>query len=157
MIPLFFAADHVNYARWRLYYLCSMEALPDNVHSHFMKGERTIQLSAIPRSWIWSDIGIKVPYNRISKAAAEIIGQSTNMETLKVWPYSLTACFEVVGCLEAMEDESSIDSLHKEEKNPRISYDQVHRDILRKKMVVLLMYSMLLRMEEDYSILLLER
>ena len=98
-----------------------------------------------------------MPYNRISKAAAEIIGQSTNMETLKVWPYSLTACFEVVGCLEAMEDESSIDSLHKEEKNSRISYDQVHRDILRKKMVVLLMYSMLLRMEEDYSILLLER
>ena len=50
MIPLFFAADHVNYTRWGLYYLCSIEALPDNVHSHFMKGERTIQLSAIPRS-----------------------------------------------------------------------------------------------------------
>ena len=47
-----------------------------------------------------------------------------------------------------MEDESSIDSLHKEEKNSRISYDQVHRDNLHKKMVVLLMYSMPLRMEE---------
>ena len=41
-IPIFSAADHVNYARWGLYYISSMEALPDNIHSHFIKGEHTI-------------------------------------------------------------------------------------------------------------------
>ena len=113
IIPLFFATGHGNYARWGLYYFSSMEALPDNVHSHFMKGEHTIQLSPTPGSGICSHIGIKVSYNRIGLAAAEIMAQSTNMETVKVWPYSLNAFCEVVECLEAMEDESSTDSLHK--------------------------------------------
>ena len=113
IIPLFFAAGHGNYARWELYYFCSMETLPDNVHSHFMKREHTIQLSPTPGSGIWSHIGIKVSYNQIGKAAAEFMGQSTNMETVKVCPYSLKAWCEVVECLEVMENESSTDSLHK--------------------------------------------
>ena len=41
------------------------------------------------------------------------MAQSTNMETVKVWPYSLNAFCEAVECLEAMEDESSTDSLPK--------------------------------------------
>ena len=116
-----------------LYYLRSMETLPDYVHSHFMKEEHTIQLSATPWSGIRSYKGIEVSYNQISKGAAEIIGQSTNMETVKVWAYSLNGCCEVVECLEAMEDKSSSDNMHKKEKELRISHDQVDRDILRKK------------------------
>ena len=37
MMPYFFASRHVNYARYGLYYLRSMEALPANVLEHFMK------------------------------------------------------------------------------------------------------------------------
>ena len=35
-----------------------------------------------------------------------------------------------------MEGASSTDNMHNEEKNSRIPYDQVDRDILRKKMEV---------------------
>ena len=59
MIPLFFVAGHASYARWGLYYLRSMKALPDDVYSHFMKGEHTIQLSSTPWSGIWSDVEIE--------------------------------------------------------------------------------------------------
>ena len=75
-------------------------------------------------------------YSRIGKAAAEIIGQSTNNETVKLWPSSLNASRKVVESLEAMEDKSSTNNMHNEEKNSRISHDQVNSDILRKKLEV---------------------
>ena len=106
-IPIFSAADHVNYARWGLYYISSMETLPDNIHSHFMKGEHTIQFSDTPQSGIGSDMGTEVSYNRIVKRVAGSIGQSTNMETVEIYNQSLNSCCEVVEYLKAMEDKSS--------------------------------------------------
>ena len=79
---------------------------------------------------------IEMSYNRIVKGAAGIIGQSTNMETVRVYDYGLNACFEVAECLEAMKDKSSTDNMHKEEKESRIPRDQVDRDNLRKKLEV---------------------
>ena len=35
MLPYFFASRHVNYARYGVYYLRSMEDLPNNVLQHF--------------------------------------------------------------------------------------------------------------------------
>ena len=36
MMPYFFAAGHVNYARYGLYYLSSMEKLPSHVLTKFI-------------------------------------------------------------------------------------------------------------------------
>ena len=43
MLPLFYAADHINYAQDGLYYLKSMKSLPKNVRNYFMEGEHTVQ------------------------------------------------------------------------------------------------------------------
>ena len=118
MIPLFFAAGQVNYTRWGLYYLHSMEALLDNVQPPFMKMEHIIKLFVTPWSGIWSDMRIEVPYNLTGKRAAGIIGQLTNMKTVRVWAYRLNAFCEVAECLETMKDKSSTNNIHKEEKNP---------------------------------------
>ena len=75
MIPPFFAAGHVNYARWELSYLPSMEAFSGDVHSpHFKKWEHAIQLSTTPWLVLWLDMGIEVSYNQIGKRVAGIIG-----------------------------------------------------------------------------------
>ena len=42
MIPYFFSAGHQNYARYGLYYLRSMEKLPAEVLSKFIKGEHVM-------------------------------------------------------------------------------------------------------------------
>ena len=42
MIPYFFAAGHVNYARYGLYYLRTMERLPTEVLTRFLKGEHVM-------------------------------------------------------------------------------------------------------------------
>ena len=43
MMPYFFASRHVNYARYGLYYLRSMENLPSNILEHFMKGTHVMR------------------------------------------------------------------------------------------------------------------
>ena len=55
MLPYFFAAGHVNYARYGLCYLREMERLPQEVLSHFMKGKHVIHHSAGLWNGIWSD------------------------------------------------------------------------------------------------------
>ena len=103
-----------------------MKDLSDHVH--------TIQLSSASWSGIWSDMGIEVSYNRIGKGIPGIVGQSTNMETVNAWAHSLNSCCEVVECLEAMEDRSTNDSMHKEERKSRITNDEIDQNILRKKL-----------------------
>jgi len=55
MMPYFFAAGHINYARYGLYYLRSMEASPSVVLKHFMQSEHVMR--HIPGLWnaIWSE------------------------------------------------------------------------------------------------------
>ena len=54
MLPYFFAASHINYARYGLYYLRSMEKLPKEILTHFLKGEHVTRHK--PGIWnaIWS-------------------------------------------------------------------------------------------------------
>ena len=72
MLPLFYAADHINYARDGLYYLKSMKSLPKNVCDHFMKGEHTIQHRAGVFSGIWSDMGIETSYMRFGHSSLPV-------------------------------------------------------------------------------------
>ena len=37
MLPLFFAAGHVHYARYGLYYMRSIESMPKDIREHFLK------------------------------------------------------------------------------------------------------------------------
>ena len=59
MMPYFFASRHVNYARYGLYYLRSMEDLPTNILEHFMKGAHVMR--HVPGLWngLWSDMFIE--------------------------------------------------------------------------------------------------
>ena len=59
MIPYFFAAGHVNYARYGLYYLRTMERLPTDVLTRFMKGEHVMHLKSGFWNGIWSDMYIE--------------------------------------------------------------------------------------------------
>lgn len=52
MLPYFFAAAHVNYARYGLYYLRSMESLGHEEISKFMKGEHVMH--HIPGIFLYS-------------------------------------------------------------------------------------------------------
>ena len=59
MIPLFFVAGHMNYARYALYYLRNMEAMPEDVRGEIMKGQHTMHHKAGMFNGIWSDMAIE--------------------------------------------------------------------------------------------------
>ena len=56
IIPYFFAARHVNYARYGLYYLRSIERLPENVLKRFLNGEHVMRHNPGVWNGIWSDM-----------------------------------------------------------------------------------------------------
>ncbi len=137
MIPYFFAARHVNYARYGLYYLESMKKMPKTMLGHFMAGEHVMR--HIEGSWngIWSDMFIETTFMRYGHGKGGIIGITLKPQTLKTWALSLHACSQIVGDIAHMGDENvsrRSQGLHKEEMNARIEVDGQDRLGLRKKL-----------------------
>ena len=64
MFPIMFAAGHQNYARYGLYYLRTMEAMPEKVREPFMIGEHTMHHKSGIANGIWSDMAIETTYMR---------------------------------------------------------------------------------------------
>ena len=112
MLPYFFAAGHVTYARYVLCYLREMERLPQEVLSHFTKG-----------AGLWN-------------APGGIVGITLKPETLKVWALSLHACSWLESDLDDMRDEeteSKVVTTHNEKAKARIAEDKTDRDGIRQK------------------------
>ena len=62
MLPHYFAAGHVNYARYCLYYLRTMEAMPKLCQEQFLKGELVMRHVSWFWNGIWSDMFIKTMF-----------------------------------------------------------------------------------------------
>ena len=92
MLPYIFAAGHVNYGRYSLYYLRSMKVLPKSCQERFLKGEHVMR--HVPGVWngIWSDMFIETTFMRYGHGKRDIIGMTLKPETLKVWSLSLHIC-----------------------------------------------------------------
>lgn len=88
MLPYFFAAGHVNYARYGLYYLRSMENMPAKVENFFLKGEHVMRHTSGYWNSIWSDMFIETTFMRYGHGKGGIIGITLKPETLKVWSES---------------------------------------------------------------------
>ena len=84
MLPYLFAAGHVTYARYVLCYLREVERLPQEVLSHFTKGEHVMHHSAGLWNGIWSDMMSETTYMRYGHAPGAIVSITLKPETLKV-------------------------------------------------------------------------
>ena len=135
MLPYFFAASHINYARYGLYYLRSMEKLPKEILTHFLKGEHV--MCHKPGIWnaIWSDMYIESTFMRYGHGPNGIVGITLQPSALKRWALSMHTCSQLVQDVADMNDgctESEV-LTHKEEKPSRIHSDaQDRQNILDK-------------------------
>ena len=136
MIPYFFAAGHVNYARYALYYLREMERLPSDVLEHFMKGEHVMRHCPGAFNGIWSDMYIETTFMRYGHGKRGIIGITLKPEALKVWALSLHTCSQLEHDLEEfINDEADTEATkHKEEMKSRVTADKKDRASLRQKL-----------------------
>ena len=136
MLLYFFVSGHVNYARYGLYYLCSVESLQREELSMFMRGEHVMH--HVPGLWngIWSDMYIEMTFMRYGHGPGGIIGITLKTETLKTWALGLHVCCQLeqdtvnLSCNE--QDKCQLN--HKEEAKSRIKSDRADRENLSKKL-----------------------
>ena len=140
MMPLFFAASHTNYARYGMYYLRTIEQLPDDVHKHFNKGEHTMHHNAGINNGIWSDMTIETTFMWYGHGHSGIIGVTLKPETVTTWAYSMHACNTLVSKVDLMrhtEQHEQVTQLHhKEESKSRIKLNKADRQVLHDKLEI---------------------
>jgi len=81
MVALFFAASHLNYARYGLYYLRTMEQLPDDARDCFLRGEHTMHHIPGIFNGIWSDMAIDTTFMHYGHGRSGIINVTLKPET----------------------------------------------------------------------------
>ena len=149
MMPYFFAAGHMNYARYMTWYLRNVENLPTAAKIDLMKGAH-VQVCR------HSDGGTAVPadqfgeqtYIRRVKGAGGLRGISTNAEQVAVWVGSFSVCAHLDLAIEGMychddavekplggtEGERQTGSKHKEEGDRRRKMDDTDRNKIAEEL-----------------------
>lgn len=87
MLPMFFAYDHTNYARWGSVYICDMLNLSvqaPEVYEQFLKGNFVVKKSAGGFNRISVDQALE-HVNKTSKDAGGIVGLTKNSTRLDEW------------------------------------------------------------------------
>ena len=147
MMPYFFAAGHMNYARYITWYLRNVENLPTTAKNDVMEGAHVCR---------HSDGGTPVPadqfgeqtYIRRWKGAGGLRGTSTNAEQVAVWVGSFSVCAHVDLATEAMychdhaeekpfggtEGECKMENNHKEEGERRRKMDETDRNKIAEEL-----------------------
>lgn len=135
MLPYFFAAGHVNYARYGMYYLRSMEALPPEITEKFLRGQHTMRHTAGASNATWSDMYIESTFMRFGHSHGGLTGLTMNSNATKRWSLSLHSCSRLAHDIQAMRDNIQQPSVyHKEESRAQIRSDAHDRQSLQKKL-----------------------
>ena len=116
---------HINYARYGLYYIKSMESLPQEVQSMFLQGH-------VPGACYstWSDM-----FMRYGHSKNGLTGITLNDNATKWWALRLHICSQLISDLANMRDDiAGTSTHHKEESKARIQSDSLDRQKLREKL-----------------------
>ena len=129
MIPYFFAAGHVNYARYGLYYLRSMERLPENVLKRFLNGEHVMRHNPGVWNGIWSDMFIETTFMRYGKGPGGLVGVTLKPSTVKQWALSVRTTSRVESDIDEIRHGQGIReaTTHNEDMPGRIASDDRDR------------------------------
>ena len=139
MIDYFYAAGHVNYARYVTHYLHSMLSLPEDVKYHFLKGEHTVGLTPGRVNCIWTDQTIESTTMQKGHNAGgpcrsgNIMNPKAEVRWALALPTELKMKQDLQEMTETEQGHAFGDSKHKEELPGRIESDAVDRDKLKDK------------------------
>ena len=92
MMPYFYAAGHINYARYGMVYLRSMEKLEGGILDRFMRGEHVSRHQRGLWNGMWTDVYIDTTLMRYGHGPGGIVGITLNEHALCRWALSLHIC-----------------------------------------------------------------
>ena len=84
MLPYFFAAGNINYARYGFCYLMTMSKLPPNILDKSLQGEHVLRHKQGIWNGIWLDMMIETIFMKYGKGPAGIIRKTTNPRTIQI-------------------------------------------------------------------------
>ncbi len=135
MIPYFFAAGHVHYARYGLLYLRSMQKLHEEVLKRFLKGEHVQRHRQGLWNGIWMDMFIETTFMRYGHGPNGLIGITLNEKAVHKWAMNLHICSRLMKDVADFKDSSPVEiTSHKEEIASRVKYDENDRQVIREKL-----------------------
>ena len=115
--------------RYGLYYLRSMEQLPDDLLREFLKGNHVMRHH--PGIWngIWSDMFIESTFMRYGHESGGLTGLTLKPASVARWALCLHVCSQICSDLTEMKEEQDTKfvSSHKEENPGRIASDSSDR------------------------------
>ena len=135
MIPYFFVAGQIHYARYGLIYLRSMQKLHGETLERFLKGEHFQRHRQGLWNGIWTDKFIESTFMRYGHGPGRLIGLTQNEKAVHIWAMSLHICSRLMKDMADLKDSSSVDiTSHKEELPSRIKYDENDRKVIIEKL-----------------------
>lgn len=116
--------------RYGLYYLRSMERMPDALLLEFLKGNHVMRHNAGIWNAIWSDMYIETTFMRYGHESGGLTGLTLKPSAVARWALSLHICSKLRGDLMAMKNEAvkKVVVTHKEETPARIIADSSDRE-----------------------------
>ena len=118
MIPYFFAAGHINYAKYGVCYLMTMSKLPPTLLDQFLR-DHVLQHQHGIWNGIWSDMMIETSYMKFGKGPSGIIGKTTKPKTIQIWAKSQLSCSEVLQTLDAIRNKAETHNVNLQRRERR--------------------------------------
>ena len=106
MMTYFFAAGHVNYARYALCYKKkkTIEKLPIAVLHPFLRGEHVARHQEGIWNAIWIDMLIETTFMHYRKGPTGLIGVTTKPRAVQIWTKSQHSCNTVLKDLDDLRE-----------------------------------------------------
>ena len=138
MIPYFFAAGHLNYAKYSIWYTIDMTTIPDEVQEMFSKGEHVCRHTGGRWNAVFSDQFGEQTYIRYGKAKGGLVGITLSPDQVARWLLSYNICNTVSQAIDTMfkdgNKEREVNPKHKEEGSQRLSLDAEDRQKIRMEL-----------------------
>ena len=127
MLPYFFSASRVNYARWMAVYILEMLELPPDVLAAFEAGEFAIQQTSGRFNAIWSDMATECSVIRDAKGQSGIIGITRKDPAVVRWTSTRHLMAEYSNTMRARSGQSSSsDRVHEQSHPSAMERDEKH-------------------------------
>ena len=135
MMPYLFAASHVNFARYGLYYLHLMETLPSEIKHYFLQEQHIMRHAASATNSTWSDMFIETTFMRYGHSQGGLTGITKNDNATQRWSISLHTYSSLISYITAMWNQMYQTLAHYKEETPgKIQADAADRHKLREKL-----------------------
>ena len=133
MMPYFFVAGHVNYARLNPSYLRTMHKLPGIVLEQLYKNEHVERHQDGHWNKIWTDMIIESTYMRHGEGPGGIIGTITKARSVQIWSNSLPSSNDLLSDLDELRGRYPTQKIiHKAEAEARITADTKDRNASKR-------------------------